>query len=148
MHGFNEYSNALPRIGHLPNNFPIFPCGTWRRYCSPPKLRTTLSIDPRCRLLSVRGTRKANICQLCTKVSVVALVNDECVSRDGCWIDVIGIEEIDKLGFRPSGLLRRNKADVVGGGTRGSLKRPVSKASRRKPRGIPVGELQSRSTRV
>lgn len=52
----------------------------------------------------------------------MALVDNESISRDGRWVNIIGIKEINELGFRPSGLLRWSKANVIRGGARGGLR--------------------------
>ena len=52
---------------------------------------------------------------------MVTLVHHECIARDRFRVDLIGIEEEDKLGLRRRGLLRGYETNVICGGSRCNL---------------------------
>jgi hypothetical protein len=82
-----------------PDDLPILPRSARRRDGRSTHLRSPLRVDPSRRLLRVRRPRQADVGELGSQVSVVALVDDERVLWDRLGVDLVGVEQIDKLGL-------------------------------------------------
>lgn len=106
---------------HLPNNLPVFSRSTRRWDCSATKLGATLGVDPGGRLFGVSSTREANVCELSTEITVVALVDDEGILRDRLGVNFVGVQEIDELGLGRSSFGGWYETEVVCRSTRGNL---------------------------
>lgn len=86
------------------------------------ELNAAFGVDVRARLFGVGGAGEDDIGELGSNVAVVALIDDEGVGGDVGGGDFVGAEEPDDfrgdLGLGGGG---GDEADVVGGGTGGSL---------------------------
>jgi hypothetical protein len=104
-----------------PDNLPVFARrARWRDSCTA-HLRAALSVNPSRRLLGVRRAGKNNIGKRGTEITVVTLVDDKCILRNRLGVDVVCVEEVDKLGLSSRRLLRGYEANVVRRRARGSL---------------------------
>ena len=112
------------RADHLAqctNNLPIFAAGAGRWDGRTTELSTTLGVDPCRTLLSVRSAGKADVRELSTEVTVVALIDDERVLGDACGVDLIRVKKVDELGLGRGSLLRGDEANLVCRRARSSL---------------------------
>lgn len=107
---------------HSPNNLPIFPRGSGRRNRCPTQLTSAFSVDPSHTLLCVSGSWQADIGELSTKVTVVALVDNERVFRDRSRVDLVGIKEVDEFRLCRGSRGGRGETNVIGSGSGNSLR--------------------------
>lgn len=102
---------------HSPNDLPILPRSTWWGHGSPPQLRTAFSVHPRRALLRVRCTRQADVCERCSQIAVVSLIDDKCIAWNRFRVHLVRIEEVNELRLRRRSLLRGYESDLVRGGS-------------------------------